>query len=118
MSSGTFRDLFFEVVGQANANLVLNADDGAGGVGATVTVPGGALGGDGVLAPEESFTQPFEIGLATGSSVGEGAPFRFEDGLPEESPPLHELYLPWLVEWSAGEERTRESRLRLPIILR
>ncbi len=57
-------DIFFEVAVLTNGNLLLNADSGPGGVAATLSVPDAALGVDGVLTPEETFTLEFLIGLA------------------------------------------------------
>ena len=51
---------FFEVIKLTGGNLLLNADGGAGGVGATLTPD---VGDDGVFSPGESFTAVFEIGL-------------------------------------------------------
>jgi hypothetical protein len=57
----------FQVVELSEENQLLNADGGAGGVGATLTPDIG----DGVLSPGESMTVDFVIGLQT------TAPFRF-----------------------------------------
>lgn len=51
---------YFKVVKLTGGNLLLNADGGAGGVGATLTPD---VGDDGVFSPGESFTAVFEIGL-------------------------------------------------------
>ena len=53
---------FFKVAELSGGNLLLNADGGAGGVGATLTPD---VGDDGVLSPAESFTVDFVIGLQT-----------------------------------------------------
>ena len=44
-------------------NLVLNADNGPGGVDSIISVSPQDLGLDGALVPGESFTQVYEIGL-------------------------------------------------------
>jgi hypothetical protein len=64
VSSSTLRDLFFQVVTLTGGNVVLNADGGPGGEGATVSVPPESLGDNGILEPGEPFTVDFEIGLA------------------------------------------------------
>ena len=56
-------DLFFEVVELSNNNILCNTDGGPAGVGSTLSVPPGDLGGDGKLTEGESFTIDFEIGL-------------------------------------------------------
>lgn len=61
-SQSALRDLFFKVKKLTNNDVLLNADGGTGRVGATLTVPAEALG-DGLLAPDESFTSEFMIGL-------------------------------------------------------
>jgi hypothetical protein len=58
-SAGTIRDVFFEVIQLTGGNLLLNADGGPGGVGATLTP---ALW-DGTLGPGEAVTVAFVIGL-------------------------------------------------------
>ncbi len=63
--------LFFEVDTLTEGNMLCNADGGAGGAGSILTVTSADLGGDGVLNPAESFTQDFDIGLASFS------PFQF-----------------------------------------
>ncbi len=57
-------DLNFTVNNLAGGNKVLNADGGAGGLGATVSVLPEQLGEDGLLEMNESFTAVFEIGLS------------------------------------------------------
>lgn len=59
---------FFEVAELSGGNVLLNADGGPGGVGATLRAD---VNDDQVLSPGESFTTDFEIGLAT------AAPFQF-----------------------------------------
>ncbi|MGQ3685931.1 MAG: choice-of-anchor Q domain-containing protein [Candidatus Loosdrechtia sp.] len=59
-SSTPIQNPFFKVVELTSGNLLLNADGGAGGVGATLTPD---VGDDGVLSPGESFTAEFVIGL-------------------------------------------------------
>lgn len=44
-------------------NLLLNADDGPAGVGATLSVPNSALGDDQLLTPGDSVDVDFVIGL-------------------------------------------------------
>ena len=61
-SGETVRNIFFQVVTLTNGNVLLNADGGPGGEGAGMTVD---LGEDGALAPDESFTTDFQIGLAS-----------------------------------------------------
>jgi uncharacterized repeat protein (TIGR01451 family) len=57
--------LYFQVVTLSpEANRLLNADAGPGGVGAVISVPGSALGQDGRLDSGEAFSLDFEIGLA------------------------------------------------------
>ncbi|MFC1996053.1 choice-of-anchor Q domain-containing protein [Chloroflexota bacterium] len=63
LSSTAIEDIHFLVTELSGGNLLLNADDGPGGVGATLTVPPEALGDNGLLDPGESFTVEFEIGL-------------------------------------------------------
>jgi hypothetical protein len=58
-SAGTIRDVFFEVIQLTGGHLLLNADGGPGGVGATLTP---ALW-DGTLGPGEAVTVAFVIGL-------------------------------------------------------
>lgn len=58
-STTNIRKPLFEVIKLTGGNLLLNADGGAGGVGATLTPDIG----DTVLSPGESFTADFEIGL-------------------------------------------------------
>lgn len=53
---------FFKVAELSGGNLLLNADGGAGGVGATLTPD---VGDGGILSPEESFAVDFVIGLQT-----------------------------------------------------
>ena len=60
----TLEDLSFVVANVVGGNVVLNADGGPGGLAAKVSVPGTALGGDGFLEPNESFTFTFDVGLA------------------------------------------------------
>jgi hypothetical protein len=63
ISSATIGNLFFRVTELTGGNVLLNADGGPGGEGATLTVPPQALGSDGLLQPNESFTVQFRIGL-------------------------------------------------------
>ena len=53
--------IFFEVTELSGGNLLLNADGGAGGVGARLTPN---VGADGVFSPGEAVTIDFIIGLA------------------------------------------------------
>jgi hypothetical protein len=62
-SSATLKDLFFKVKILTGGNVVLNADGGPAGVGAVISVPAGALGDNGTLEPNETFTIAFKIGL-------------------------------------------------------
>jgi CSLREA domain-containing protein len=64
ISSDPLSNVFFEVVTLTGDNVVLNADDGPGGVGERVSVPG-------IINPGNSFEVVFEIGLQ------EPAPFSF-----------------------------------------
>jgi hypothetical protein len=57
------RPLYFLVLTLTNKNLLLNADGGPDGAGATVTVPAAALGADGKLTPGDAFTLSFKVGL-------------------------------------------------------
>lgn len=59
----TLEDISFNVTNLAGGNLVLNADGGPGGLGATISILSAQLGGDGKLSPNESFSAVFEIGL-------------------------------------------------------
>jgi len=61
-SSSHILNPFFKVVELSGGNLLLNADGGLGGVGATLTPD---VGDDGILSPGESFTVDFVIGLQT-----------------------------------------------------
>jgi hypothetical protein len=63
-SDTTLSDLHFQVTRLTGNNLLLNADGGPGGVGAILTIPETALGADGVLSPDESFSVSFRIGLS------------------------------------------------------
>ena len=56
----TLSNIYFEVVELSNGNLLLNADGGPGGVGSRLSVTSPAS-----LAPGESFTVDFRIGLAS-----------------------------------------------------
>jgi hypothetical protein len=62
-SQAPIRGFFFEVGQLTDGNLLLNADDGPGGVRATLTPDTG----DGMLSPGESVTTQFVIGLASQS---------------------------------------------------
>jgi hypothetical protein len=62
-SPRTFSDPFFEVVLLTGGNVVLNAQDGPGGIGSIVPVPYQMLGGNGLWDPGEQVTIPFRIGL-------------------------------------------------------
>jgi parallel beta helix pectate lyase-like protein len=66
-SATPLRAPFFEVTALSGGNLLLNADDGPGGVGATLT----PAVGDGVLAPGETVAADFVLGLQ------ERTPFTF-----------------------------------------
>jgi hypothetical protein len=77
---------FFEVTALSGGNVLLNADEGPAGVGATLTPEVG----DGVLSPGETVTVDFVIGLQA------QAPFTFEVELfgaprPEGGPSLSRL---------------------------
>ncbi len=61
----SLEDVSFTVADLAAGNLLLNADGGPAGVGATISVPAAALGSDGILHPNESFTYSFAVGLAS-----------------------------------------------------
>ena len=63
-SAARLRNLSLKIYLLTGRNLVLNADGGAKGKGATVTIPDAALGADGILEPGESFTAVLDIGLA------------------------------------------------------
>ncbi len=63
-SSDNLSGLYFDVVTLTGGNQLCNADSGAGGEGSSLSVTS-ALGVDGVLNPGESFTQSFDIGLAS-----------------------------------------------------
>lgn len=56
---------YFTVSTLTNGDMLLNADNGPGGVGARLTPSSAALGGDGQVSPGESVTQEFRIGLAS-----------------------------------------------------
>jgi hypothetical protein len=64
-SSTTIDVPVFLVTQLSNGNLLLNADGGPGGVGASLTPD---VGADGVLSPSESFTAEFVVGLQTKAS--------------------------------------------------
>ncbi len=66
----TLEDLSFVVANVVGGNVVLNADGGPGGLAAKISVPAAALGGDGFLEPNESFTFTFDVGLA-GTTVSD-----------------------------------------------
>ena len=70
-SDSTIQDIQFEVARLTRNNLLLNADGGPAGQGATLTIAADALGSDGVLSPKERFVVEFEIGLQS------RRPFRF-----------------------------------------
>ena len=61
-------DVYFTVADLADGNVVLNTDGGPGGVGAEVLVPDIALGDNGLLDANESFTLGFDVGLAVADS--------------------------------------------------
>jgi hypothetical protein len=63
ISTAFIEKIHFLVTRLSGGNLLLNADGGPGGEGATLSVPDYALGEDGVLEPGESFTVDFQIGL-------------------------------------------------------
>lgn len=62
-STSTIRGLYFLVVELSGGNLLLNADGGPAGVGATVSIPASALGSNGTLDPGESVQVTFKIGM-------------------------------------------------------
>ena len=70
-ASPPLSDLRVEVDTLSNGNLLQNADNGPGGVGATVTVPQVEQYADGVLSPQEFVDVPFVVCLQQRS------PFRF-----------------------------------------
>jgi hypothetical protein len=55
------RNPFFEVTDLSGGNMLINADGGDGGVGATLSPDVG----DGILSPDEPFTATFRIRLTT-----------------------------------------------------
>ena len=63
-SADTIPNPFFEVSSLTGGNVLCNADGGPGGAGSTLTVPEVGDLADGKLAPGESFTIDFDIGLA------------------------------------------------------
>ncbi len=78
----------FTVADLAAGNKLLDAEGGPAGVGAQVLVPAEALGGDGVLSPNESFTLSFRVGLAQAGASGLtvdalGAPLDWVEADPE-----------------------------------
>ena len=82
-------DIYFTVANLAAGNVVLNADGGPAGVGAEILVPAAALGGNGYLDANESFTIGFDVGLASAGSSGltvdaNGEPW---DWTPNADPP-------------------------------
>ena len=58
-------DIYFTVVDLGEGNLLLNADGGPAGVDGELLVSQEALGGDGLLDANESFTVTFDVGLAS-----------------------------------------------------
>ena len=64
ISGHIISDIFFEVDDLTGGNLVLNADGGPGGVGATISVPNSDLP-SGALDPTETFVVGLQIGLAS-----------------------------------------------------
>ncbi len=58
-------DVYFTVADLAAGNVLLNADGGPAGVGAEILVPAAALGNNGLLDANESFTIGFDVGLAS-----------------------------------------------------
>jgi hypothetical protein len=62
-SSSLISDLSFQVTVLSNGNLLLNADNGPGTVGARLSVPAWRLGEDGALLPGETVRVSFQIGL-------------------------------------------------------
>ncbi len=60
----------FTVADLAAGNKLLDAEGGPAGVGAQLMVSPEALGGDGVLSPNESFTLTFRVGLAQAGASG------------------------------------------------
>ncbi|MFN8494714.1 MAG: calcium-binding protein [Caldilineaceae bacterium] len=61
-------NVYFTVANLGAGNLLLNADGGPAGGGAAISVPAAALGSDGILSPNESFTFGFDVGLAAPGS--------------------------------------------------
>lgn len=81
-------DVYFRVADLGEGNVVLDAVGGPSGTGAEIAVPEEALGDDGVLGPNESFTVTFRVGLgATPASTitidANGAPFDWQQIDPE-----------------------------------
>lgn len=60
----SLEDVYFSVADLGMGNVVLNADGGAAGAGAIISVPDELLGADGILHTNESFTINFEVGLS------------------------------------------------------
>ncbi|HEU4322963.1 MAG TPA: hypothetical protein VFS21_07405 [Roseiflexaceae bacterium] len=60
----------FTVADLGAGNKLLDAQGGPAGVGGQLVVPPEALGGDGVLSPNESFTLSFRVGLAQPGTSG------------------------------------------------
>lgn len=77
-SDAAIRNAFFEVTELTGGNLVVNTDEGWGGVGATLTPDAG----DGLLSPGESVTVVFVVRLATRNA------FRFQVGARGDHAPL------------------------------
>lgn len=60
----SLNDVYFRVADIGAGNVVLDAVGGPSGSGAEIQVPPAALGADGVISPNESFTVTFKVGLA------------------------------------------------------
>ncbi len=61
----SLENVYFTVADLGAGNVLLNADSSPAGAGAKVSVPASALGADGILHTNESFTFRFDVGLAT-----------------------------------------------------
>ncbi|HEU4322964.1 MAG TPA: hypothetical protein VFS21_07410 [Roseiflexaceae bacterium] len=66
----SLEQLSFTVADLGVGNKLLDAAGGPAGVGAQLVVPAEALGTDGVLSPNESFTLSFRVGLAQAGTSG------------------------------------------------
>ena len=81
-------DVYFTVADLGAGNVVLDAEGGPSGTGAEIAVPAEALGEDGVLAANGTFTATFRVGLATATDStitldANGTPFDWAQVDPE-----------------------------------